>query len=148
MISNLSERSGLCHFDAAAACREELRAVGYSPPGWRHSLQLSHKPSLIVTLESLASLSKGGNVTRRCCLGALPESAHRFVLKVPSGGSPMCDRPLDCLGHHRASFSRAGVLVSLWSQQPHGCAVRQERESRRTFSCGIWTLWQRERRTD
>ena len=26
--------------------------------------------------------------------------------------------------------------------------VREERVSRRTFSCGIWTLWQRERRTN
>ena len=35
MIRNLSERDGLLHFDAAAACCEELRAVGHIPPGWR-----------------------------------------------------------------------------------------------------------------
>ena len=122
-----------------------------------HCPLLSHKPSLTVSLESLSSLQKGGNmtrlralrsffVTRRCCLGALPESAHCFVHKValwrlsqtllcpparsgfstPTSGcffcddfaflfpclshSCLCGRPLDCLGHHRASCSRAGVL--------------------------------------
>ena len=85
-------------------------------------------------------------VTRRCCLGALPESMHCFVHKVAlwrlfhtllcppalsgvstrhlqgasfAATSPSsslsshfcrCGRPLDCLGHHRASCSRAGVL--------------------------------------
>ena len=34
MIRNLSEGDGR-HFHAAAACCEELRAVGYIPPGWR-----------------------------------------------------------------------------------------------------------------
>ena len=88
MIGNLSECDGLRHFDAAAACCEELRALGYSPPAWR-----ALSPSLTVSLESLASLPKGGNMTRlralrssfvscRCCLGALPESVFCFVHKV------------------------------------------------------------------
>ena len=178
---------------------EELRAVGYIPPGWRALSTARHKPSLTVFLESFASLPKGANmtrrraprssfVTRRFCLGALPERVHCFVHKValwrlsqtqkcppalsgvltPTSSACFfcgdfaflfpCLPTLAGVAVHSTALAITvqvvrgqecwGGVVSLWSQQPLGCAVRLERESRRTFSCGIWTLWQRKRRTN
>ena len=196
MIRNLSECDGLLHFDAAAACCEELRAVGHIPPGWR-TLSTAQPQAIADRLPGVLGIPAEGwqhdassctekffcdsSVLPGCspgerallrsqggALAALPDTfvptcplrrfdpdifrvllVRRLRLPLPlSSHSCWWGRPLDCLGHHRASCSRAGAgVVSLWSQQPHGCAVRLERESQRTFSFGIWTLWQRKRRT-
>ena len=137
MISCLSERSGLRHLDAAVACREELIRTGYSPPEWRavstaqpHFIA-DHLPGVVgipverwqqrrvvvaVPRRSSWQLSR----TLQClsalsCVSTLTSSECSFLrrLRLPlplSSHSCRCGRLLDCLGHHRASCSRAGVL--------------------------------------
>ena len=165
-----------------------------TPCRWLHSTRigghcplLSLKPSLTVSLESLASLPKGGNVTRlralrnsfvtrRCSLGALLESVLCFVHKGEHWRLSLCtvvptctlrcfdpgafflrrtspsSSPLPTLAGvavHSTALAITvqvvrgqvcwGGVVSLWSQQLHGFAVRLERESQRTFSFGTCT---------
>ena len=112
------------------ACAPRKRALFRSVAIWR----LSHAPQPTCPV--------------KCFDPDLLQGAS-FVVTSPSSSpvfhSSRC--ACDCLGHHRARVL-GGAWFRFWSQQPHGCVVRQERESRRTFSCGMWTLWQHERRTN
>ena len=157
MIRNLSEGDGR-HFHAAAACCDELRAVGHIPPGWR-ALSTAQPQDIADRLPGVLGIpaegwqhdassciekffcdssvlpgmsagerallrSQGGplaalpyTVVPTCPLRRFDPDIFRVLLlrrlRLPlplSSHSCRCGRPLDCLGHHRASCSRAGVL--------------------------------------
>ena len=108
---------GLVHCSALSHCRPSLAE------GWQHDARLRALRSSFVT--------------HRCCLGALAERPLLRSQEGPLASLPYtvvptavrlsnlfgcllrrlqfcsacwCGRPLDCLSHHRARCSRAGVL--------------------------------------
>ena len=185
MIQNLSGCDGLRHFNAAAACCEELRAVGYIPPGCR-ALSTAQPQAIADRLPGVLGIPAEGwqrdassctekffcdsSVLPGCSAGerallrsqagrlaALPYTVvptcplrrfdpdifrvlllRRLRLPLPlSSHSCRCGRPLDCLGHHRASCSRAGVLgrrgFALESAAPRVCREAGARVSTNIF---------------
>ena len=76
---------------------------------------------------------------------------RRRRLPLPLSSHSCRCRPLDCLGYHRASWSRAGVLgrrgFALESAAARACREAGARVSTNII-VRIWTLWQRERRTN
>ena len=132
MVRSLSEPTGFRHFDAAASCREELPRL--NPKHWQlvslgccwpflkkvgsgmHHRSWSSSSWTLVSQDERALLrSQGGPLLSPQCRsvlfsGSIPTSFVCSFCGALSLPSCWCGRPLDWLGHHRASCALTGVL--------------------------------------
>ena len=169
MISCLSERSGLRHLDAAAACREELLRTDYSAPEWR-AVSTAQPHFIADRLPGVVGIPAEGwqhdassftekrffessilpGCSRRACVTAVPRRS--------SGGSPVHCSTLSGVAVLSTALATTvhvvrgqgcwGDVVLLWSQQLLGCA----REAGARVSTNVflrpWTSWESALRTN